>query len=74
MHKPTTSKKILLIEREEILRKSLSELLTFQGYDLLEARNGYIGLHYAKVYLPDLVICARMFSDMDGWEVLDADL
>ena len=72
MHNQLKSKKILLIERDNTLHGSLTELLSLQGYEILEAKNGYSGLRYAKAYLPDLIICSRLFSDINAWEVLQA--
>lgn len=70
MHKKTKPKKILLIERDNTLRDSLEELLTFEGYEVFEAANGYLGLQVAKKYLPDLIICSRLSPDLSCWEIV----
>jgi CheY-like chemotaxis protein len=52
--KPIT--KILLIEDEAILRGELAEWLTFEGYDVIDAEDGVVGVEYASRKLPDLII------------------
>ncbi len=59
------------MERDNIFRGSLTELLSVEGYEVLEVINAS-GLRFAKTYAPNLIICSRMFSDTNGWEVLQA--
>ncbi len=63
---------ILLIEDETLLRREMAEILQFEGYKVIEAENGAIGLKMALENLPDLILCDVMMPEMDGFEVLDA--
>ena len=49
--------KILLIEDNNEIRESLSEILLLAGYDVSEARNGKQGVEMATKDLPDLILC-----------------
>lgn len=62
--------RILVIEDEEALLEEVSDTLRFEGYDVIGARNGLIGLQQAREHLPDLIICDIMMPEMDGYEVL----
>jgi len=64
-------KKILVIEDEYSLRKGVSEILMFEGYNTLEAENGRIGIQLALENLPDLILCDIMMPEMNGLTVLD---
>lgn len=63
--------KILVIEDEHSLRKDIMEMLGFEGYTLLGAENGLIGIQEARKHLPDLIICDIMMPELDGYDVLD---
>lgn len=66
------AKKILIIEHDLSLREALAELLSLEGYEVFETENGYLGLQLAKKHLPDLILCSRMFADINCWDVLRA--
>jgi two-component system KDP operon response regulator KdpE len=57
---------ILIIDPEPENRKGLSEILTSQGFEILEAVTGTDGLGKAATYLPDIIILEPELSDMDG--------
>ncbi len=63
--------KILVIEDEHSLRKDIMEMLGFEGYTLVGAENGLVGIREARKYLPDLIICDIMMPELDGYDVLD---
>jgi signal transduction histidine kinase len=63
-------KKILIIEDELLLREGISEILTFEGFEVHQAANGEEGLKAVSQYLPDLILCDIMMPVMDGYEVL----
>lgn len=62
-------KTILLIEDNEDIRENTCELLELEGYHVLSAMNGGIGLAYAKEFLPDIVLCDIMMPVTNGYEV-----
>ena len=45
-------KKILVIEDESLLKESIEEVLNYDGFDVLLAENGNIGLKMALKYMP----------------------
>lgn len=65
-------KKILVIEDEEPVRLNIIELLELEGYDVLQAENGKIGLRLAQTETPDLIISDANMPELDGYGVLTA--
>lgn len=65
-------KKILVIEDEQAVRTSLLDLLEAEGFEVVGAENGLIGVGLAHKARPDLIICDIMMPQMDGYEVLAA--
>jgi len=63
---------ILIIDDEEDIRELLSYNLKKEGYSVLTAENGEIGLGIMKDHHPDLIILDVMMPGMDGIEVCDA--
>jgi DNA-binding NarL/FixJ family response regulator len=64
--------RILLIEDHAPLRKNLHDILTLEGYQVVEAATGPEGLRAAREHLPDLVLCDIMLPGCDGLEILAA--
>jgi diguanylate cyclase (GGDEF)-like protein len=65
-------KKILVIEDEEFVRENIEELLDAEGFEVISAENGRIGVDLAKVMTPDLILCDVMMPELDGYNVLTA--
>ncbi len=63
--------KILVIEDAQPLRKDIVEMLTFEGFDVVGAENGVLGVEYALEANPDLIICDIMMPELDGYGVLE---
>ena len=63
---------ILIIEDVEPLREEIMETLSYEGFDVLGAENGVVGLQIAKTYLPDLIICDILMPQLDGYGTLVA--
>jgi len=61
---------ILLIEDNKDILENLIEYLELEGYKILFANNGKEGVEVAKKFVPDLIICDVIMSEMDGHEVL----
>lgn len=59
--------KILIIDDEITLRETISELLSFKGYDIFQAENGLQGIHKVKEVEPDLILCDIMMPQLDGY-------
>jgi len=65
-----TSTKVLLIEDNLDIRENLTEILELDGYIVLAAPNGKIGLKLAKEKLPDIILCDIKMPGLNGYEVL----
>lgn len=63
---------LLLIEDHAPLRRNLVEILSLEGYRVLEAGDGPEGLRLARAAAPDLVLCDIMLPGLDGHGVLAA--
>src|SRR4030095_14210670 len=62
---------ILLIEDEKAIRKTLSEILSYEGYKIDEAGDGEEGLKKFKEKTYDVVLCDIKMPKLDGIEFLD---
>ncbi|MDX2254021.1 MAG: EAL domain-containing protein [Pseudanabaenaceae cyanobacterium bins.39] len=63
---------ILVIEDVEALREEIMETLSYEGFDVLGAENGAVGVQIAKTYLPNLIICDIAMPELDGYGTLTA--
>lgn len=62
--------KILFVEDEEALQKSLSKTLEIDGFDVVNAYDGVAGFETAKKEKPDLILLDLILPKIDGFEVL----
>ena len=63
-------KKILFIEDESALQKTLGEILSQEGYEMIPALDGETGLEMAKTKKPDLILLDLILPKVHGLEVL----
>ncbi len=63
-------KKILIIEDESALQKTLGDSLSQQGYQPISALDGEIGLKLAQSKNPDLILLDLILPKMHGFDVL----
>lgn len=63
--------KILFIEDESVLQKTLGELLTQEGYEVVSALDGELGLNLAKKEKPDIILLDLILPKLNGFEVLE---
>ena len=61
---------ILIIDDEKAIRKTLSEILSFEGYKIEEAGDGEEGLKKFKEKTFDVVLCDIKMPKLDGIEFL----
>ena len=61
---------ILIIDDEKAIRKTLTEILSFEGYKIEEAADGEEGLKKFKDKTFDLVLCDIKMPKLDGIEFL----
>ena len=64
------SKSILIVEDEEVLRQSLGELLTDEGYDVHQAGDGKLAYDFILKQPVDLILTDIRMPNMDGIELL----
>ncbi len=62
---------ILIIDDERAIRKTLSEILSFEGYKIDEAADGEEGLKRFSEKTFDLVLCDIKMPKLDGIEFLE---
>src|SRR5437763_14063414 len=63
-------KTILIIEDQPQMRRNLLTILEMEGYEVISAENGQIGVNSAREELPDLILCDVMMPELDGYAVL----
>ena len=64
-------KKILFIEDESALQETFKDFLDQEGYQMVSALDGEIGLRLAKIEKPDLILLDLILPKKDGFEVLE---
>ncbi len=62
---------ILIIDDEKAIRKTLSEILSFEGYKIEEAADGEEGLRKFSDRTYDVVLCDIKMPKLDGIEFLE---
>ena len=64
------AKKILFIEDEPNLQKTMEKILVQEGFEILGALDGEKGLELIKKEKPDLILLDLILPKKDGFEVL----
>ncbi|MEM6402446.1 MAG: ATP-binding protein [Cyanobacteria bacterium P01_D01_bin.116] len=64
-------KQILIVDDRWENRSLFINLLSYLGFELIEAENGLDGLEKAIKYQPDLIISDIKMPIMDGWQMLE---
>jgi CheY-like chemotaxis protein len=62
--------KILCVEDEIDIRSNISDILRDEGYEVVEAGNGYEGFETFLSEKPDLIISDIMMPELDGYGLL----
>ena len=63
-------KKILVIEDEPEMRRNITTLLRYYGYEPIAAEHGRAGVEAARREQPNLILCDVMMPELDGFGVL----
>ena len=62
---------ILIIDDEKAIRKTLSEILSYEGYKIDDAENGEEGLKKIREKSYDVILCDIKMPKVDGLEFLE---
>ena len=62
--------KVLVIDDEQLIRQVVNRLLTFEGYEVIEAPYGQAGYQMAVSEKPNVILLDLMMPVMDGFAVL----
>src|SRR5688572_30276584 len=65
-------KKILIIDDEKFMRRTIVSARRQEGFETLETENGVEGLQLARDRRPDLILCDVRMEKMDGYATLAA--
>ena len=63
-------KKILFIEDEQTLQKTLGDILKKEGYEVVSALDGETGLRLVGTEKPDLILLDVILPKIEGFDVL----
>ena len=69
---PDAKKKILIVDDDESLRKSMAITLKVKGYEILEAEDGMMGLEVTQEQRPHLVITDVYMPGMNGFMLAES--
>lgn len=61
------SKRILVVEDSDLIRSTVAECLSEEGYAVFTAANGVEALAVVRYARPDAILLDLMMSVMDGW-------
>jgi len=59
---------VLLVEDDEPTREMMRDLLTREGWNVIEAPNGRVALECLESTVPDLILLDLMMPEIDGFE------
>lgn len=66
------AKKILIVEDIPMNRRLIRDMLTYHGYEVIEAVNREEGIKMAKEHQPDLILMDIQIPVMNGYEATKA--
>lgn len=64
--------KVLVVDDEAEIRELCRVNLEFEGFEVVEAKNGNEAIDMVRRHHPDLVFLDLMMPGVDGWDVLHA--
>ena len=63
------SKKVLIVEDNELNMKLFHDLLDSQGFEILQTREGLQAMALARQHMPDLILMDIQLPEVSGLEV-----
>jgi signal transduction histidine kinase len=63
--------KILVIDDEQSIQEDIAQILELEGFAVVTAKNGQIGVDLALQEIPDVILCDVAMPDLDGYQVLE---
>jgi two-component system, cell cycle response regulator DivK len=64
------SKKVLIVEDNDLNMKLFNDLLEAHGYDTLQTKDGMEALRIARQHVPDLILMDIQLPEVSGLEVI----
>ncbi|ADV63063.1 two component, sigma54 specific, transcriptional regulator, Fis family [Isosphaera pallida ATCC 43644] len=68
---PRAGTRVLIVDDEEVIARTLQEFLKEEGYDVRTACDGPTALETARWFEPDLALCDVQLPGLDGLDLLD---
>jgi CheY-like chemotaxis protein len=59
---------VLVVDDDDAIRECVAEALAFEGFGVVEARNGRVALDLLDREHPDVILLDLMMPVMNGWE------
>jgi DNA-binding response OmpR family regulator len=70
--RPPSAQTVLVMEDDPATREMLRRTLEKEGWQVIEAQNGKVGLEKLDTTSPSLILLDLMMPEMDGFEFMDA--
>ena len=67
----STAGRVLLVDDDEVVRRSVRQALEPIGWKVIEAENGQVAVDALTAARPDVIILDLMMPEMDGFEFMD---
>ena len=64
------AKRVLIVEDNELNMKLFNDVLTSQGYETIQTRNGLEARDLARIHTPDLILMDIQLPEVSGLDVI----
>lgn len=71
LNQPKMPLKILTMEDDEVIRRSMAEYLADRGFTVLETADGRAGLEMFRAEKPDILLVDLRMPEIDGMQVIE---